>query len=119
MPLSNAARLALLTLPLLAACGGPAPQAAAPVARQGAAPPPVRWSCQGGPQRLQSTFVTQPAPAVVLTAPGTPAVTLPQVVSGSGARFASGDGSREFWTRGSEAMLTLPGSGQTSCALSR
>jgi membrane-bound inhibitor of C-type lysozyme len=42
-------------------------------------------------------------------------LTLPQVTSGSGARYADEAGN-EFWSKGDEAMLTLAGQQMRNCA---
>ncbi|MGE3301833.1 MAG: MliC family protein [Hyphomonadaceae bacterium] len=66
---------------------------------------PVTWAfaCADGTV-LKATFSTAPDAVRLVFADGR-ALTLPQAISASGARYA--DGANEFWNKGEEATLTL------------
>lgn len=79
-----------------------------------AAPKANSYTCSDG-TRLQATF-SPPAPTsgsvkLVMAQPPTE-MTLPQVLSADGGRYAQGD--VEFWIKGQGATLTRAGK-QTTC----
>ena len=102
---------------LLAACkpaaeptpvAAPVEPAAAPVTEAVA---PVTFQC--GDERITASF-DNVAGNVSLSIGGE-ALTLPQAVSGSGARYADEQGN-EFWNKGSNATLTRTGKPAVECA---
>lgn len=70
------------------------------------------YTCQGG-VKLQATFSDPGASpgSVVLTFADAGEVTLPQVMSADGGRYAEGD--VEFWIKGNSATLTRNGKSET------
>ncbi len=93
------------------------PGSAAPVefrmVRAGGDPvpgPTTYWQC--GDQRINARFDTA-AGNVALDVDGE-ALILPQAVSASGARYADAAGNT-FWSKGTEATLTLAGKAATPC----
>ena len=68
-------------------------------------------SFQCGDLAVSATF--DGVGAVDLSYPGGP-LTLPQVESGSGDRYADSQGN-EFWSKGEEATLTLAGQEKRNC----
>jgi len=69
----------------------------------------VRYSCDGGTQ-VTATFSTPsaaPGNVVLVFAGSTDKLTLPQVKSADGGRYANAD--VEFWIRGRDATLTRGG----------
>ncbi|MEL1264658.1 YbaY family lipoprotein [Pseudoxanthomonas putridarboris] len=71
----------------------------------------THWQC--GDRRIGARF-DNAADNVVLDIDGE-ALTLPQAVSASGARYADAQGN-EFWNKGREATLTLAGKPQLDCS---
>jgi membrane-bound inhibitor of C-type lysozyme len=72
----------------------------------------VRYSCDGGTQ-VTATFSAPGASAgnvVLVFAGASDKLTLPQVKSADGGRYANAD--VEFWTRGRDATLTRGGRGE-------
>ncbi len=102
---------------VLAACQ-PSPPAqtpadaptANPAAEPAAAAPATYWQC--GDTRITARF-DNAADNVALDIDGR-ALTLPQAVSASGARYADAAGN-EFWNKGREAGLTLVGQPRVEC----
>lgn len=80
---------------------------------------PVSWRCPGNTALLTSTFVNSTVPVVQLKR-DTTSVVLNGAAAASGARYQSAtpDGAYEFWTKGQEAMFTVPGSAAVTCTLS-
>ncbi len=72
---------------------------------------PYHYVCDDG-TRFTAVFDNR-LPALILTFPGGESLTLPQVLSGSGIRYA--DGRREFWGKGAEAAWTVEGRPPTQC----
>ena len=102
---------------LLAACkpaaeptpvAAPVEPAAAPVTEAVA---PVTFQC--GDERITASFDN--VTGNVSLSIGGEALTLPQAVSGSGARYADEQGN-EFWNKGSNATLTRTGKPAVECA---
>ena len=86
----------------------PAEPVAAPVAEVVA---PVTFQC--GDERITASFDN--AAGKVSLSIGGEALTLPQAVSGSGARYADEQGN-EFWNKGTNATLTRAGKPAVECA---
>ncbi len=61
---------------------------------------------------LTATFHTSPASAVLVFSGSDETLTLPQVMSADGGRYAAGD--TEFWIKGRDATLTR-GARKTTC----
>jgi membrane-bound inhibitor of C-type lysozyme len=72
---------------------------------------PYHYVCDDG-TRFTAVFDNR-LPALVLTFAGGETLTLPQVLSGSGIRYA--DGRHEFWGKGAEAAWTVEGRLPTQC----
>jgi membrane-bound inhibitor of C-type lysozyme len=66
------------------------------------------FSCDGG-RNIQALFTQGTQPAVKLTLQDGRQLTLPQVLSGSGARYANADESIVFWNKGRTAFLEEAG----------
>jgi membrane-bound inhibitor of C-type lysozyme len=117
----------LLPLLLLAACGGDAPAPAPADSAQAAVDTtPViptlgpdtitaalRMGCADG-RAVLVTYFQGPGSRVVLATVEEGPVTLPQVVSASGARYAAEDGSIEWWSKGDSATWR-DAAGTTEC----
>jgi membrane-bound inhibitor of C-type lysozyme len=71
----------------------------------------VRYVCDDKTE-LTATFHTSPGSAVLAFTDSEKAVTLPQVVSADGGRYAAGE--TEFWIKGRDATLTR-GQNKTTC----
>ncbi len=71
----------------------------------------VRYACADKTD-LTATFHASPAAADIEFAGSKEKVTLPQVLSADGGRYAAGD--TEFWIKGREATLTR-GQSKTTC----
>ena len=69
----------------------------------------ARYTCKDG-TKLTAAFVTTPGSVTLTRADGS-ALTLPQVVSADGGRYA--DASTEFWIKGQGASLTIAGKATT------
>ena len=95
-------RCTVLCLTLLAACA--APPAADPQA--GSTIGPVTFRCDDG-SAIVATFDNAPDPATVHLVRGDQAVTLPQAISASGARYLGDD--IEFWNKGNDAAVDWQG----------
>jgi membrane-bound inhibitor of C-type lysozyme len=67
---------------------------------------PVTFLCDDSSQ-IAATFDNAPDPATVQLVRGAQTFTLPQAMSGSGARYV-GDGI-EFWNKGDDAMVEWQG----------
>lgn len=80
---------------------------------------PVSWRCPGTTKLMTSTFVNSTTPVVILKRDDS-SVVLTGSAAASGARYQSAtpDGAYEFWTKGSETQLTVPGSATVTCSLS-
>ncbi|EGF92218.1 hypothetical protein ABI_06520 [Asticcacaulis biprosthecium C19] len=74
---------------------------------------PDSWRCPGSDLPLSTTFING-YPSIAYIRWGGQSVILPQVISGSGGRYA-GD-SYELWTKGSELMWTVPQKVMVTCA---
>ena len=98
----------LLALIVLAACGSPQAGNPRPADPRPAAATigPVTFACNDG-SAIEATFDNAPDPATVLLVRGDQLFTLPQAMSGSGARYV-GDGI-EFWNKGDDAMVEWQG----------
>jgi len=70
----------------------------------------VAWSCDGKPV----TAVYDNGKGEVRLSVGSDALTLPEAMSGSGARYADAAGN-EYWEHQGEATLTLAGGKPQSC----
>lgn len=69
----------------------------------------ARFACHAG-RTLQATFVNGPPPSsVVLTLADGRTLSLPQVPSADGARYANTDESVVFWNKGNTAILQQDG----------
>ncbi len=79
---------------------------------------PVSWRCPGTTKLMTSTFVNSTTPVVILKRDDS-SVVLTGSAAASGARYQSAtpDGAYEFWTKGSETQLTVPGSATVTCSL--
>jgi membrane-bound inhibitor of C-type lysozyme len=103
-----------LGLAAVAACVlADAQQSTAPTPGSTAAPEGTRtisavFSCDGG-RSIHAVFRTGAQSSVVLTLSDGRQVTLPQSVSGSGARYANADESFVFWNKGRTAFVTEGG----------
>ena len=77
---------------------------------------PFAFHCDGLDALISAVFVNGAAPVVSLTWRETWLV-LPIAPSGSGARYARTDaeGTTEFWNKGREATLALPGKDALAC----
>lgn len=73
-------------------------------------PTPLPLRCEG----MADGSVAADLTSAALRWPGL-ALDLPVAMSGSGARFADEDA--EFWIKGSEARLTLPGAPARACRI--
>jgi membrane-bound inhibitor of C-type lysozyme len=67
---------------------------------------PVTFLCDDSSQ-IEATFDNAPDPATVELVRGEQTFTLPQAMSGSGARYVGDD--IEFWTKGDDAMVEWQG----------
>jgi len=94
---------------LLAALACAAPAAADPRERAGGATGGVLYECEGLGAVLSAEFAEGGSPRVTLRW-STRRLELEGVPSGSGARYASGDGTALFWAKGDEAVFA-PGDG--------
>ena len=72
---------------------------------------PYSYVCDNG-TRFTALFDNR-LPALILTFPGGETLTLPQVLSGSGIRYA--DGRHEFWGKGADASWTVGKGLPTQC----
>jgi membrane-bound inhibitor of C-type lysozyme len=93
----------LCCLLVLAAC---AAQPAADSQTTGDSIGPVTFRCDDGSEIL-ATFDNAPDPAIAQLVRAGQAVTLPQAISASGARYL-GDGV-EFWNKGNDAAVDWQG----------
>lgn len=86
-------------------------------ADEGASNGPFPWVCSGMDVPVSSVFIDGPQPVVTLQF-GDNWLVLPQVRSGSGARYATdAPQAASFWTKGDEAMFVAPGAAETDCRL--
>jgi putative hemolysin/membrane-bound inhibitor of C-type lysozyme len=87
-----------------------APQPVGNVTR--AAPPAktiaARFDCAGG-KWIDATFINGPKSSVRLALSDGRKLSLPQAMSGSGARYANADDSFVFWTKGNTAFVEEKG----------
>jgi membrane-bound inhibitor of C-type lysozyme len=67
---------------------------------------PVTFTCDDGSE-IMATFDNAPDPATVLLVRGDQQATLPQAMSGSGARYVGDDIS--FWNKGRDAAVEWQG----------
>jgi membrane-bound inhibitor of C-type lysozyme len=67
---------------------------------------PVTFLCDDSSE-IEATFDDAPDPATVRLVRGGQTLTLPQAMSGSGARYVGDD--IEFWTKGDDAMVEWQG----------
>ncbi len=75
----------------------------------------IRYACSDN-TRLSVTFSSEdvrPGTARLLIAGSSGDITLPQVPSADGGRYA--DGGTEFWIKGNTARLTRSGTDATTC----
>jgi len=103
------------TLLVLAASAPPAD------AQRPAAPREIRahFSCDGD-KAIDATFVVGNPASVRLTLSDGRTLSLPQALSASGARYASGDESVVFWNKGDTAFIEEGGkTTYAGCATSR
>lgn len=84
-----------------------APQPVGNVTRQTTAVA-VRFTCTGG-KWIDATFVNGPKSSVNLVLPDGRKLSLPQAMSGSGARYANADESFVFWNKGNTAFIEEKG----------
>ena len=103
---------------LLAACKPAAEPAVTPAPVEPAPPAPVEAAVtsvnfQCGDERISATFDN--AAGNVTLSIGGQALSLPQAVAASGARYADEQGN-EFWNKGSNATLTRTGQPAVECA---
>jgi uncharacterized protein len=77
---------------------------------------PVYVTCDGSEARMAATFINTDPQLACLEAQGR-LYTLPLAVSASGARYTAttGEGEVTFWSKGTEARVTLPGQATLSC----
>ncbi len=76
------------------------------------------FDCDGG-RSITAVFVNGPHSKVQLTLSDGRQITLPQTISGSGARYANADESFVFWNKGNTAFITENGTTTYSgCAFS-
>ena len=66
------------------------------------------FTCDGG-KKIQAVFAAGSQPGVELTLSDGRKMTLPQVTSGSGARYANRDESFVFWNKGRTAFVEEAG----------
>ncbi len=79
----------------------------------------ARFACDAG-RTIAAEFVDAPQPRVRLTLSDGRALTLPQAVSASGARYADVDERIVFWNKGDTAFLDEAGrSTYTGCVAER
>jgi membrane-bound inhibitor of C-type lysozyme len=79
--------------------------------REAAAPAKTieaRFACNDG-KSIDATFVNGPASRVRLVLSDGRMLTLPQALSGSGARYANADESLVFWNKGNTAFIEEKG----------
>ncbi len=109
--IAAAAILGLAALPARAAdC---APDAETAQATGATCIGPVTFTCTGGrTERLEATFFDDPMRVEIALDGQT--LTAERAMAASGARYTGADG-LEFWNRGDEAMVTLPGGESLSC----
>lgn len=79
---------------------------------------PFAARCRGFDALIGLTFVNSD-PGFLYAAWLDRTLTLRRVPSGSGARYEAADGSGGVWTRGEEALVTLPGRAEMTCAIER
>jgi membrane-bound inhibitor of C-type lysozyme len=66
------------------------------------------FACEAG-KKIQAVFVNGDKPSVRLLLSDGRELTLPQVLSGSGARYANADESFVFWNKGRTAFIQEQG----------
>ncbi len=78
---------------------------------------PLPLKCDGIDALISVSYLNSDPGLAYLAWGGDKAVTLTQEVSGSGAKYGGQDasGAYSFWTKGDEAMLTLPGATEAKC----
>lgn len=78
---------------------------------------PLPLKCDGIDALISVSYLNADPGLAYLAWGGDKAVTLMQEVSGSGAKYGGKDarGAYSFWTKGDEAMLTLPGATAAKC----
>lgn len=117
----------LIPLCLLAACGGDAPAPAATDSAQAAVDTTpvvptlgpdtitaaVKLACVDG-RVVLATYFQGPGSRVVVSTEKDGPVTLPQVTAASGARYATPDGTVEWWNKGDSATWK-DAKGTTQC----
>ena len=68
------------------------------------APIKARFACAAG-KSIDATFVNEPKSRVELVLSDGRKLTLPQTMSGSGARYANADETIVFWNKGNTAFV--------------
>lgn len=78
---------------------------------------PLPLKCDGIDALISVSYLNADPGVAYLAWGGDQAVTLTQEASGSGAKYGGKDasGTYSFWTKGDEAMLTLPGAAEAKC----
>lgn len=78
---------------------------------------PLPLKCDGIDALISVSYLNADPGLAYLAWGGDKSVTLTQEASGSGAKYAGKDasGAYSFWTKGNEAMLTLPGAAEAKC----
>ena len=78
---------------------------------------PLPLKCDGIDALISVSYLNADPGIAYLAWGGDKAVTLTQEVSGSGAKYGGKEasGAYSFWTKGDEAMLTLPGATEAKC----
>lgn len=78
---------------------------------------PLPLKCDGIDALISVSYLNADPGLAYLAWGGDKSVTLTQEASASGAKYAGKDasGAYSFWTKGDEAMLTLPGAAEAKC----
>ena len=78
---------------------------------------PMPLKCDGIDALISVSYLNADPGVAYLAWGGDKSVTLTQEASGSGAKYSGKDasGAVSFWTKGDEALLTLPGAAEAKC----
>lgn len=78
---------------------------------------PLPLKCDGIDALISVSYLNADPSVAYLAWGGDKSATLTQEASGSGAKYGGKDvsGTYSFWTKGDEAMLTLPGAAEAKC----
>jgi len=78
---------------------------------------PLPLKCDGIDALISVSYLNADPGVAYLAWGGDKSATLTQEASGSGAKYGGTDasGTYSFWTKGDEAMLTLPGAAEAKC----